>query len=72
MQDHDRRGGDVGLYSQLAPGALVHARVGLWKPRQTTVWLVQPAAVARPLADPGLPFDPRASGLTGRGRTVSF
>jgi hypothetical protein len=50
------------VYSQLAPGALVHARVGLWKPRQTTVSLVQPTAVARPLADPGVPFDPRAGG----------
>ena len=37
-------------------------RVGLWKPRQTTVLLVQPAAVARPLADPGVPFDPRGHG----------
>jgi hypothetical protein len=41
---------------------LVHARVGLWKPRQVTVWPAEPAAVARPLADPGVPFDPRASG----------
>jgi hypothetical protein len=53
---------DSGIYGQLVPGALVHARVGLWKPRQTTVWLVQPAAVARPLADPGVPFDPRGGG----------
>jgi hypothetical protein len=51
-----------GLYSQLAPGSLVHARVGLWKPRQTTVSLVQSAAVARTLADPGVPFDPRGRG----------
>ena len=41
---------------------LVHARVGLWKPRQVTVWPAEPTAVARPLADPGVPFDPRASG----------
>jgi hypothetical protein len=51
---------DSGLYGQLAPGALVHARVRLWRPRQTTVSLVQPPSVARPLADPGVPFDPRA------------
>jgi Predicted membrane protein (DUF2207) len=50
-----------GLHGQLAPGTLVHARVGLWKPRQATVWLAEPPAVARPLADPGVPFDPRAS-----------
>jgi hypothetical protein len=42
-----------GLYTQLVCGALVHARVGLWKPKQATVWLAEPAAVARPLADPG-------------------
>jgi hypothetical protein len=52
---------DGGLYGQLAPGALVHARVRLWRPRQATVSLVQPPAVARPLADPGVPFDPRSS-----------
>jgi hypothetical protein len=51
---------ESGIYGQLVPGALVHARVGLWKPRQTTIWLVKPAAVAGPLADPGVPFDPRA------------
>ena len=48
-----------GLYGQLAPGTLVHARVGLWKPGQVTIRPVEPAAVARPLADPGVPFDPR-------------
>jgi hypothetical protein len=52
---------ESGLYGQLVPGALVHARVGLWKPRQTTIWLVKPAGVAGPLADPGVPFGPRAS-----------
>jgi hypothetical protein len=50
---------DSGFYGQLAPGALVHARVRLWQPRQANVWLVEPPAVARPLADPGVPFDPR-------------
>ena len=48
-----------GFYGQLAPGALVHARVTLWKPRQSTVHLVERAAVARPLADLGRPHDPR-------------
>ena len=43
----------------LAPGALVHARVTLWKPRQSTVHLVERAAVASPLADLGRPHDPR-------------
>jgi hypothetical protein len=50
---------DRGLYVQVAPGALVHARVRLWRPRQASVWLVERPAVARPLADPGVPFDPR-------------
>jgi hypothetical protein len=53
-----------GCYAGLAPGALVHARVSLWKPRQATVHLVEPAAVARQLADPGVPHDPR--GPAGR------
>jgi hypothetical protein len=48
-----------GLYDGLAPGTLVHARVSLWQPRQATVDLVEPAAAARQLADPGAPHDPR-------------
>jgi hypothetical protein len=48
-----------GFYGQLVPGALVHARVRLWWPRQVSVWLAEPPAVARPLADPGVAFDPR-------------
>jgi hypothetical protein len=51
-----------GSYGQLAPGALVHVRVSLWKPRRATVSLVEPAAAARQLADPGVPHDPRGPG----------
>ena len=47
-----------GLYGQLAPGTLVHARVSLWRPRQA-VHLVGPTAIARRLAEPGAPLDPR-------------
>ena len=55
---------ESGCYGGLAPGTLVRARVSLWKPRQASVWLVEPAAVARQLADPGVPHDPR--GPAGR------
>ena len=48
-----------GFYGGLAPGTLVHARVSLWRPRQATMHLVEPAAVARQLANPGAPHDPR-------------
>jgi hypothetical protein len=48
-----------GFYDGLAPGTLVHAQVSLWRPRQATVHLVEPAAVARQLANPGAPHDPR-------------
>jgi hypothetical protein len=48
-----------GFYGGLAPGTLVHARVSLWQPRNATVDLIEPAAVARQLADPGAPHDPR-------------
>jgi hypothetical protein len=47
------------LYRQATPGALVHARVNLWSRRSASVWLVQPAAVAPPLAEPGALRDPR-------------
>jgi len=52
-----------GFYGQLAPGTLVHARVSLWRPRQASVHLVEPAARARQLADPGAPHDPRGPAL---------
>jgi hypothetical protein len=47
------------LYGQAAPGALVHARVSGWRGAKVSAWLVKPAAVARRLADPGVPWDPR-------------
>jgi len=48
------------LYRQATPGALVHARVNLWNPGAADARLVQPAAVAPQLAEPGAPRDPRA------------
>jgi hypothetical protein len=42
----------------LNPGTFVHARVNLHN-REVTIHPVEPSAVARPLADPGAPFDPR-------------
>jgi hypothetical protein len=50
------------LYQGATPGALVHARVSKWREGKVSVWLVEPKAVARQLADPGAPFDPRGPG----------
>src|SRR5579862_5472433 len=53
------------LYQEATPGALVHARVSKWREGKVSVWLVEPKAVARQLADPGAPFDPRGPGGPG-------
>ncbi len=37
----------------------MHARVNLHERAQVTIHPVEPPALARPLADPGLAFDPR-------------
>ena len=42
----------------LPPGTFVHARVNLHD-RQVSIHPVEPPAMARPLADPGVAFDPR-------------
>jgi hypothetical protein len=44
-----------------APGTFVHARVNLHN-REVSIHPVEPPAVARPLANPGVPFDPRSGG----------
>ena len=46
------------VYPLLAPGTFVHARVNLYN-REVTIDPVEPPAMARPLADPGMAFDPR-------------
>ena len=43
----------------LPPGTFVHARVNLHN-REVAIDPVEPPAVAPPLANPGVPFDPRA------------
>ena len=48
------------VYRQATPGALVHARVRGWRGGgKASVRLVEPTAVARQLADPGVAWDPR-------------
>ena len=42
----------------MAPGTFVHARVNLHN-REVSIHPVEPPAMARPLADPGMAFDPR-------------
>ena len=59
------------LYRQAPPGALVHARVRGWKGGKASVWLVEPAAVARQLADPGVAWDPRGHGGPGPAGTTA-
>ena len=49
----------------LPPGTFMHARVNLHN-REVSIHPVEPPAVSRPLADPGVPFDPRGPrGLRG-------
>jgi hypothetical protein len=51
----------------LPPGTFVHAQVNLHN-REVSIHPVEPPAVARPLANPGVPFDPRGpGGLRGPG-----
>jgi hypothetical protein len=59
------------VYRQATPGALVHARVRGWRGGQASVWLVEPAAVARQLADPGVAWDPRGHEAPGPAGTTA-
>jgi hypothetical protein len=45
----------------MPPGTFVHARVNLHD-RQVSIHPAEPPALARPLADPGVAFDPRGGG----------
>ncbi|HEY6296633.1 MAG TPA: hypothetical protein VIX15_13280, partial [Streptosporangiaceae bacterium] len=59
------------LYRTAPPGALVHARVSRWKGGKASAWLVEPAPVARQLADPGAAWDPRGHGAPGPAATTA-
>jgi hypothetical protein len=54
----------AGAWRQMPSGTLVHARVNLHN-REVTIHPVEPAAMARPLAHPGVPFDPRGGAGDG-------
>jgi hypothetical protein len=59
------------LYRAAPPGALVHARVSRTKGGKASAWLVEPAPVARQLADPGVAWDPRGHGAHGPAGTTA-
>lgn len=61
----------AGAWRQMPPGTLVHARVNLHN-REVTIHPVAPPAVARPLADPGVLFDPRGWAGDGAPQGGSF